>query len=124
MAGKIEVVPEQKGSTINPEELAEEELPPERDYSVIWTNLPLPNWLFERLDSEKERIWEEEGVGHTEARQRARENIEKSLTDEEYRSILREIETRKAAKIMIRDSMMDEKSADQTPQVAEGGEGS
>lgn len=93
--------------------MRDEEVPAERDFSVIWTSLPLSEALRESLEREKEKLIEEGEVSHTRARQRAREKIEAELTDEEYESILAGIKSRPPRDLMMPPPiMLDAKEAD------------
>lgn len=86
-------------SSVDFEPPAEESI--ERDYSIIWTSLPLPRLLHDRFNQAQARIVREERGSWTNARGKAKEIVEKELTAEEYESILAEIQSRKS-----NDSMM------------------
>jgi hypothetical protein len=96
----------------------EEPTTPDRDFSIIWSNLPLPKWLYTRLEEEKERVIREEGiVQHTVARQLAKANIENQLSEEEYQAALAEGQRRQRLReegggLILRPQMRDAVEAD------------
>lgn len=97
-------------------ELYDDERPQKRDFSIVWTNLPLPRLLLDRLDREQERLMEAGEVSHTKARQGAREKIEGELTNEEYEDLLREIQSRPPRDSMMPPPIMSENTGEnQTP---------